>query len=1003
MTKIRKSIIAVLACVFMLALCAGVLAACANDTYTVTFMVRENGATGDWQTYTTVETNDDGSVTLPADPTVEGYTFRDWYTDEGCTIVFDETSVSGDTTVYALFAENNVALYITDGEGNVTQTSGSLAALDTTTATYEANALSVNLTFDGWYTNAAFTQKYSSGMDATALYGRYMAELTYDNGYEELYTELVTPGGTTTAPDESVDDFVKRYMDDEDISYTDSEGNAIDFTADTFDANQVITVLWKTPGLSYTLIDGTSDSYYVSGFHASMSDDFATYPAISVLSQDVTVDDSGTTGNVVAVYLSSNALFRANAAEVLIFNEGIVSISGVCGIVNRLSGTTSELREICLPSTLKVLVDSFNFRSSKLTEIVLPEGLEVLIDCFWSNQMSSSNGFQRLTGLGIDITVPSSVTNMSVVPNDLDLSLNDKFEYDEASRLYYMNGDSKILCMEYQTNISDDGRLVVEEGVTGVQVYLLSTLSFSYLDLPSTFREVGYNNVAEDYPEYTGDLLTPRAVIENSSAQPPSSASSYSYAIVSNLEELTYVTINRTDLPVSDYAFVSSSGVPHNGSAFEDDIKVVLIGEYAEDGVAIEFWLTVSYARDDDAVTQQIEGYSTGDTLTTDDIYEIIEDWGYSLTRYTRVITNVGEEYEGGEIRSNLYITVELYAYGSGFTYTTNSDGTATITGVDLSTAEQLSDGTYRIVIDTTVDGYSITEIPSGVFKGVSGVSEVYIANTVTTIGAEAFMNMPNLRLVEIEAGGLEVIGESAFAYAGSIQDDDGNWVINTDGGVTELTMILPLANLTEVGAYAFKTVALSEFTSGDDDRTIIYIYNSNWATAGLEENGYYYVADNYGDNFQIIKYMGISEVAENQTNGSGGSVDVTIHDAQLVAIAGGRSYGGPSSALVIGLPGGTYLQTDTSQNVMRYEVMEGSVYFISGTNLHIYFNLVKEVHENAFTDISVEEARIFIHVRIKSYDIWITVDQINDETIFENGWYEGRDNSENKFTVQEN
>ena len=126
-----------------------------------------------------------------------------------------------------------------------------------TTAEQEAAAAEENLTFDGWYTDAAFTQKYSDGMDATALYGRYMAQITYDNGYETLYTELVTPGGKTTAPDARVDDFVKRYMDDEDISYNDSEGNAIDFTADTFDENEVVTVLWKTPGLVYTAIEGT--------------------------------------------------------------------------------------------------------------------------------------------------------------------------------------------------------------------------------------------------------------------------------------------------------------------------------------------------------------------------------------------------------------------------------------------------------------------------------------------------------------------------------------------------------------------------------------------------------------------------------------------------------------------------------------------------------------------------------------------------------------------------
>ena len=283
MAKIKNRLLIVLALVMLCAVGIFALSACGGgETYTVTFMVRENGTTGDWQQYKNVDTNDDGSVTLPAEPTVEGYTFRDWYTDEACSAdkVFDESKVTGNITVYALMAEANITLSVTDGSGTASEVAGTLSALSETTAEYEADALSDNLTFDGWYTDAAFTQKYSSGMDATALYGRYMAQITYDNGYETLYTELVTPGGKTTAPDARVDDFVKRYMDDEDISYNDSEGNAIDFTAYKFDENEVVTVLWKTPGLQYDLIEGTNN-YRVSGIDQSK----LSYPAVSVLAK----------------------------------------------------------------------------------------------------------------------------------------------------------------------------------------------------------------------------------------------------------------------------------------------------------------------------------------------------------------------------------------------------------------------------------------------------------------------------------------------------------------------------------------------------------------------------------------------------------------------------------------------------------------------------------------------------------------------------------------------
>lgn len=993
MAKIKNRILIILALVMLCAVGLFALSACSNtETYTVTFMVRENGTTGDWQQYTTVDTNDDGSVTLPAEPTVDGYTFRDWYTDEACSAdnVFDETSVSGDITVYALMAEANITLNITDGSGTSTQIAGTLSALSQTTSEQEAAAAEENLTFDGWYTDAAFTQKYSDGMDATALYGRYMAQITYDNGYETLYSELVTPGTLTSAPDARVDDFVKRYMDDEDISYNDSEGNAIDFTADTFDENEVVTVLWKTPGLQYEVIEG--NNYRVSGIDTSE----VSYPAVSVLSKNVTIE--GKSGCNVAAVDASVGLDRYSQAEVFIFNEGIESIRGFYSA--SLAGS-SAMKEVQLPTTLKVLENSFNMLGNNLSELVLPEGLEVIIDCFWSDMLAAT-GTYRENGLDITVTIPSTVTNMVAVPKNLDLSQNENFEYDEGDRLYYVDGDSKILCSEYQSNVKDDGRLVVEEGVTGVQVYLLSTLNYDYLDLPSTFCEVGYNNAAEDYSAYTGTLLTPQSVINNPNAVPASGTNRDSYAIVSNLDEITYVTIARTgDLPVSDYAFVSTSGVPHNGSEFEDDVKVVLIGDVTA-GEAVSIRLTVSYSRDNEVTTSVLDSYKSGDTLT---VAAILEAAGVSKEDYTVIIRNVGEVYEGGTITSDMYITVECYAKAGGFTYTVNADGkTATVTGFKSATAEQLTDGTYRVTIDM-IDGYIVTAIADGAFKDVSSVSEVYISNAVTTIGAKAFMNMGNLRLVDIAPGGLSVIGRSAFENAGCVQDGDGNWTVNTEGGVSELTMILPLADLTDIQPYAFKTKAIKQFTAVDSEVSRnIQMMLMNQGTSSLTEGMFLFASTGQQNNpnLAIIKYTGINETKTMQ-NSSGEDTEITVRGAQLVAIAGGADYSNAAFGLALGF---SYRYFDAmmeniapalATNVFEYEIMEGSVYY-GGSKLQLYIGIVSKVHKNAFTDI--EDEAPSINYYNCSYDQHMTIEQIQtqDSEIFEEGWFEGRDNSENTF-----
>lgn len=656
------------------------------------------------------------------------------------------------------------------------------------------------------------------------------------------------------------------------------------------------------------------------------------------------------------------------------------------------------MKEVQLPTTLKVLENSFNMLGNNLSELVLPEGLEVIIDCFWSDMLAAT-GTYRENGLDITVTIPSTVTNMVAVPKNLDLSQNENFEYDEGDRLYYVDGDSKILCSEYQSNVTEDSRLVVEEGVTGVQVYLLSTLNYDYLDLPSTFCEVGYNNADENYPAYTGTLLTPQSVINNPDATPASGTNSDSYAIVSNLDVITYVTIARTgDLPVSDYAFVSTSGVPHNGSEFEDDVKVVLIGDVAA-GATVEIRLTVSYSRDNEVTTRVLGSYKSGDTLTVE---AILEAAGVSEEDYNVIIRNVGEVYEGGTITSDMYITVECYAKAGGFTYTVNADGkTATVTGFNSATAEQLTDGTYRVTIDM-IDGYIVTAIANGAFKNVSGVSEVYISNAVTTIGTEAFMNMGNLRLVDIAPGGLSVIGERAFENAGCVQDSDGNWAVNTEGGVDELTMILPLADLTDIQPYAFKTKAIEKFTAVDSEATRNIQMMLMQGTSSFTEGMFLFAMTGSGTNRAIIKYTGINETKTMQDS-SGEDTEITVRGAQLVAIAGGAAYSNASSGLALGF---SYRYFDSQMgayapalatNVFEYEIMEGSVYY-GGSTLQIYIGMVSKVHKNAFTDI--EDEAPSINYYNCSYDQHMTIEQVQTQTseIFEEGWFEGADNSENTF-----
>lgn len=247
-----------------------------------------------------------------------------------------------------------------------------------------------------------------------------------------------------------------------------------------------------------------------------------------------------------------------------------------------------------------------------------------------------------------------------------------------------------------------------------------------------------------------------------------------------------------------------------------------------------------------------------------------------------------------------MYITVECYSNPGGFKYSVNEDGkTATVIGFNQSSAEQLADGSYRVVIDT-IDGYTITAIKEGAFKNVSAVSEVYIPSTVTSIGEEAFMNTSLLRVVDIAPGGLSEIGRSAFENAGCVQDSDGNWTVNTEGGVSELTMILPLADLTDIQPYAFKTKAIEKFTAVDSEATRNIQMMLMQGTPSFTEGMFLFAMTGSGTNRAIIKYTGINETKTMQ-NSSGADTEITVRGAQLVAIAGGAAYFNASSGLALG------------------------------------------------------------------------------------------------------
>lgn len=107
------------------------------------------------------------SVTIPASvteigkltaPTVEGYTFDGWYTNDTHTTEFDFTKpITGDTTIYAKWTANDyyVSFFTEHGDPPTSQN-----VKYNGTATDPGKLSEDGYTFDGWYTDETYTKEF---------------------------------------------------------------------------------------------------------------------------------------------------------------------------------------------------------------------------------------------------------------------------------------------------------------------------------------------------------------------------------------------------------------------------------------------------------------------------------------------------------------------------------------------------------------------------------------------------------------------------------------------------------------------------------------------------------------------------------------------------------------------------------------------------------------------------------------------------------------------------
>ena len=1006
MTAVKKKFISVLLGITMLLAGFALLVSCGKtgkaEDLKVTFMV-EDDEMSEWREYSEVVA-ENGEVELPS-VSRRYYTFANWYEDKDFTVgPFTGKNIKNSVTVYARFIPVEVNVTINGAD------QGTHNLVDVVNGTYNPGE---GLEFDGWYTNANCTTPWDNVTETNDLYARSVARITFNDGYQDVYTTTVTPGSVYVSPvtheaqteageTSTIEKaFIWRnYMSARDISYVDENGEVFDFD-EPITRNTVITVRWRSPFLKYqTNPDTKKLCVTMYGNEGTFDDTKGTarigkVPVISILGE-ITFDQDGDgvaeTYQVESVRPEQAILNNASIQKVII-GEGIVSVQSL------ISSAASGVTEIVLPSTLKVIQNCFN-NLNKLTNITIPDGVEVIMGSFWANTAAAYNyyaTYNKGNEYPFEIVIPDSVKNLSMVPNNLKFSHTKETAqagdfYKDGKRIYKIDDrEGHVGDLVLISDMTDASVIDVPEGVKGIQVGTYFNRTLEYLNFPSTFSYVSYNEDVSKYPAAAFQYSTGTFLFDSRYANDPlGNIPPTAYSIFSGMESITLLNFKQTGypagLPASAFIGDTTGNATYSEELYEfcDSTslrdKVVYTGENDTPSV------TVNYVNKLTGETYRVTfGKTKNQNLTVIEILEKLDEQngtalkasydGNQLALIT--VKSFGADYDlTASLTTNVYLTATFnYVGNGGYTAVDNGDGTAKITGYNAETVYVAGDSLKMVMIPETVtiDGnaLNVTKIDAEAFAYNTDIGYVSLPSTLKEVGDKAFYNCSSLKVLDMSACKLKKIGVSAFE------------------GTAVKTVVLALSDLEEVGAYAFKTNTLTEFTpaAGEENRAL--------TTKENLKAGEFFLA--YGKVFETqVKYhesaLGLYSYVSKSTVGEGDSA-YTVWDVKFVASAGGYNAFKLNDYMVTPV----YLgNVDDESNIVRYEVMEGSYYFLT-TSSAIYFQSVSRIHANAFTDSETDSLGMTCYspkyMGCASTSMSVLSDLVHDTncaSMFEEGWYDG-------------
>ncbi len=951
----------------------------------------------DGKVYKEVVLDKKKEIQLPEEPKKEGYNFIGWFLKNDNKTQFTKNSkVNKSTELDGIFKPIMITRVISGKEEKV-----ELLKLDENLPSKDG------LILDKWYIDPEFKTLYNK-QNTDKLYARFAGLLTYHNGYETLKEVKVPFNEKTKAP--SIDEIIKPYMAKENIEFLDENGNAFDFNQ-AITKSLTIEVKWHSPYLKYSQ-NKVTGKYFISEYDQDNGGnefwDKNKQPAVRFPAKFV---KDGNTYEIEGV----DGFSFWGRAKTFIFDEGIKHIQ------NFIGSTYFQMDKIVLPKSLRVIDNCFNgLKIAK--DIVIPEGVEQIINSFWE-QAYGDYGDSYIE-YPFTIKLPKTVKSMSNVPSNIEVEGNSDYyreSKDGNNYLYHKEADGTLTLVSATTT---GDTIKVQEGVNNIHVGFYShNPKVKFVMLPSTFKKVIYNGLLKEYNYYRG-----YALLDDSDTPYGGYTHVEGYSIISTLEKLNRVIFNQESYPSNmDVAAISGKSEGEYTDFNSFDNKVVYTKKI-DNGKPLNVFVN-TFNLDSGEVNQTNNGetfvyrsvYKSGDKLDMNRLLEDLKlnnDKKYLIKSYKKFDSIFNPEEK---LDSHLYLDVYYSFKPAGFKYEVDANNNAVINGYDGKTAI-LNENTnlYTVAIPSKIDGKDVVKIADDAFKDVEEIEDVVIPASVKEIGSRAFYGAKNLKRVTIASGQLEKIGRSAFE----------------NSGLTEIT--LSLKNLKQIEPYAFKNPTLRGFNVAQGEEVLEF---GQFSFSG--EINYYpkkalvgrFFLYRHGEDdkpfYQILHLKSVQKMkVKAKEEDTEPTVEVNVYDMQLVAVAGGyKDSFAPNlgtslrSSSILSAPQlPENVKEHFSKNIVRLEIMEGSVYYLErdvSEESTLLIGIIKKIHKNAFTDMkmvnqiggssSYEKVGkvivdsdgkkvtngIFRYARGKTgsnnvYEEYVSRADLKNKEIFEEGWWEG-------------